>query len=318
MALVPMKALFEDAMKRKYTVGAYNIFNLDTMVAVLQAAEKEESPVILQLSMGSRKYQPYFSTFVQCVRMYAEAVTVPVGINHDHCKTVENAKEAVDYGIPSVMFDGSHLPFDENVRLTREVVRYAHSHDAWVEAELGRMAGFEDEVFGESTQFTDPQMAARFIAETGCDSLAVSVGTSHGGVLEDHPLPLHFEVLDAIRRAVPEGYPLVLHGAASVPEDLVAAINAQGAQVRQMRNCTEEDISRAAAYGVVKANMDVDNHLCYSAMIRRKQREILEKYDPRMYLKPAREAFEEEVRHKMKEVSRSSGKNWLKTEGRAL
>ena len=182
MALVTMKRLFDHAMKEKYTVGAYNVFNLDTLVAVLQAAEKEDSPVIVKLSMGSRKYQPYFETFVRCVKLYAEAVHVPVGLNHDHCKTVENAKEAIDYGIPSVMFDGSHLPFEENVASTREIVRYAHECGAWVEAELGKMAGFEDEVFAESTQFTDPHQAAEFIRLTGCDSLAVSVGTSHGGV----------------------------------------------------------------------------------------------------------------------------------------
>ena len=312
MALVTMKRLFDHAMKEKYTVGAYNVFNLDTLVAVLQAAEKEDSPVIVQLSMGSREYQPYFETFVRCVKLYAEAVHVPVGLNHDHCKTVEIAKEAIDYGIPSVMFDGSHLPFEENVASTREIVRYAHECGAWVEAELGKMAGFEDEVFAESTQFTDPHQAAEFIRLTGCDSLAVSVGTSHGGVAGDSSLKLHFDVLEAIRSAIPESYPLVLHGAASVPEELVRAINAQGAHVPQMRNCTEADISASAAYGVVKTNMDVDNHLCYSAAIRQKLGEITEKYDPRMYLKPAREAFETEVRHKMKNVSQSSGKNWLK------
>ena len=190
MALVTMKRLFDHAMKEKYTVGAYNVFNLDTLVAVLQAAEKEDSPVIVQLSMGSREYQPYFETFVRCVKLYAEAVHVPVGLNHDHCKTVENAKEAIDYGIPSVMFDGSHLSFEENVASTREIVRYAHECGAWVEAELGKMAGFEDEVFAESTQFTDPHQAAEFIRLTGCDSLAVSVGTSHGGVAGDSSLKL--------------------------------------------------------------------------------------------------------------------------------
>ena len=312
MALTDMGELFRHAMEEGYIVGAYNVFNLDTLIAVLRAAEREDSPVIVQLSMGSRKYQPYFSTFVQCVRLYAEAVSVPVGLNHDHCKAPENAIEAVDMGLPSVMFDGSHLSIEENIRHTREIAEYAHAHGVWVEAELGRMAGFEDDVFADSTQFTDPEAAAEFIRRTGCDSLAVSVGTSHGGVLADGPLPLHFEVLSAIRAAIPTGYPLVLHGAASVPENLVREINRQGAEVPQMRNCTEEDIAQSATYGVVKANMDVDNHLRYSAVIRQMQRENLDKYDPRLYLKPARDAFEDEVRHKIQCVSRSSGKNWLK------
>ena len=311
MALVDMNALFRYAMKGQYTVGAYNVFNLDTLIAVLQAAEAENSPVIVQVSMGCRKYQTDFSTFVQCVKLYADKAQVPVGFNHDHCISVDHAKEAIDYGIPSVMFDGSHLSFDENVQATCKIVKYAHSKGASVEAELGKMAGFEDDVFADSTEFTRPEAAARFIKLTGCDSLAVSVGTSHGGVLGDAPLTMHFEILSEIRRAIPDGFPLVLHGAASLPEALVEAVNLQGGEVPQMRNCSEEDISAAAKYGVVKANMDVDNHLCYTETIRRTLNEIRDRYDPRLYLKPAREAFMEEVRHKMRCVSMSSGRNWL-------
>lgn len=312
MALVPIKELFDHAIQNGYTVGAYNVFNLDTLTAVLQAAEKENSPVIVQLSMGSRKYQPYFAAFVECVKLFCNSVSVPVALNHDHCQTVSQVLEAIEFGFPSVMYDGSHETYEDNVMNTKKIVEYAHEHGVWVEAELGKMAGFEDDVFAQSTQFTDPQQAVEFIAQTGCDSLAVSVGTSHGGVAGDSNLVLHFDVLSAIRSAIPANYPLVLHGAASVPENLVNAINAQGANVPQMRNCSEEDIRAAAAFGVVKANMDVDNHLCYSEAIRRKLHQITEKYDPRQYLKPAREAFEAQVRHKMKNVSCSSGKNWLK------
>ncbi len=312
MCLVTMKQLFQHALIEKYTVGAFNVFNIDTLTAVLQAAEQENSPVIIQVSMGSRNYQRYFQAFVEAVKLYAQAVNVPVGLNHDHCQTVQNAIEAIDYGIPSVMFDGSHETLEDNIMHTRAVVEYAHAHHCWVEAELGKLPGFEDDVFSDSAAFTDPQMAAEFIARSGCDSLAVSVGTSHGGVNAQGDMPFHFEVLAAIRKAIPQDFPLVLHGAASLPVHLVEEINLQGAHVPQMRNCSEHDISGAAAYGVVKANMDVDNHLAYSAMIRQKLNEITDKYDPRLYLKPAREAFAMEVRHKMANVVHSSGKNWLK------
>lgn len=310
MALVQINEMMRRAIHGHYITGAFNVFNLDTLVAVLEAAQAENSPVIVQFSMGSRKYQPYFPAFVEAVKGFARAVEVPVSLNHDHCQRIESAREAIDLGIGSVMFDGSHLSFEDNMASTRQIADYAHAKGAFVEAELGMLPGFEDEVFAENARFTDPELAARFIRETGCDALAVSVGTSHGGVHASSDMPLHFEVLARIREAIGPAFPLVLHGAASLPERLIQEVNRWGAQVPQMRNCAEADIARSAVYGVYKANMDVDNQLAYTAAVRKNLQEITEKYDPRGYLRMGREAFSQEVRHKLREVCHSSGKAW--------
>jgi len=310
MALVQIDKMMRRAVDEGYITGAFNVFNLDTLVAVLEAAQSENSPVIVQVSMGSRKYQPYFSAFLESVKLFAREVKIPVALNHDHCQTVEHALEAIDLGVGSVMFDGSHLSFEENAAKTKKVADYAHARGAFVEAELGRLPGFEDEVFAQSAQFTKPELAATFIRLTGCDALAVSVGTSHGGVNASGDMPLHFEVLADIRKAIGPEFPLVLHGAASLPEELVQEVNRWGANVPQMRNCSEQDIAKAAAYGVYKANMDVDNHLAYTAAVRQNLIRVTEKYDPRSYLKAGREAFALEVRHKLRNVCHSSGKAW--------
>ena len=310
MALVQINEMMRHSLADHYITGAFNVFNIDTLVAVLQAAQAENSPVIVQLSMGFRKYQPYFSAFVKAVKIFASTVDVPVALNHDHCQNIENAKEAIDLEIGSVMFDGSHLSFEDNVASTRQVVEYAHSHHAFVEAELGKLPGFENEVFVQNAQFTDPVMAEKFIRLTGCDALAVSVGTSHGGVSAETDMPLHFDVLAAIRKAISPTFPLVLHGAASLSEELVQEVNRWGAHVSQMRNCCENDIAKAAAYGVYKANMDVDNQLAFTAAVRQQLLEVTEKYDPRGYLKVGREAFTQEVRHKIRNVCHSNGKAW--------
>ena len=313
MALVKMARLMEDALEKKYTVGAYNIFNIETLSAVLEAAEEEDSPLILQVSMGARRHQYNLECFIESVKLYAEAVKIPVAINHDHCMNLEAAKSAVDMGLSSVMFDGSHLEYEENIKQTKRIVEYAHKKDVWVEAELGSIPGMEDDAFSENTVFTDPSQVTGFVERSGCDSLAVSVGTSHGGVKADDYLTFRFDILKEIHAKLGR-YPLVLHGAASFPEALVNEINSYGASVSQMRNCSEKDVSEAGKYGVCKANMDVDNFLLYTAAIRKYHLEHPEKYDPRGYLRLARESFKNEVAHKMRNVSRSSGKNWLKGE----
>ena len=305
--LVQPRDLFPGCLKENYMIGAFNVFNLDTATAVLEAAAGEHSPAILQVSMGARRYAASLPLFIEVLRLCIEHYDVPVILHHDHCPSVEACKEAIDMGFPSVMFDGSHLPFEENVKATREVTAYAHKRNRWVEAELGSIPGFEDEVFSDKAVFTDPEMAKSFVEKTGCDSLAVAAGTSHGGVLSEHSLKLDFAQLEKIRRALP-GYPLVLHGGASLPEELIDAVNAQGAKVPYMRNVSESDIALCRNYGVVKVNMDVDNFMVYTTKVRETLNRHPDKYDPRVYLKEAKTAFEEQVRHKMRDVLHSARK----------
>lgn len=307
MSLVPPEKLYQHAIDHGYCLGAFNIYDLEMLKAVIGAAEQEHSPVIIQVSMGGRKYFGDLAKFVQVIRLYARDSIAPVMINHDHCTTFKACREAIEAGVDAVMFDGSHYPYQENIDKTREVVEYAHAHNVWVEAELGQLPGFEDEVFAESVAYTDPDLVPDFIGRTGCDALAVSVGTSHGGVIAGDYLPLDFERLGQIAERV-HGYPLVLHGAASLPPHLIDAVNAYGGEVPYMRNCAEEDIARVSGYGVRKANMDVDNFLCFTAALRKYLLHAPAEYNPRGYLKAARAAFAEEVRHKMKNIMHSSGR----------
>lgn len=299
--------LFAKAMQEHYIVGAYNACNLETLSAILDAAQAERSPVIVQISMGARKHLSQWPLFAQTVRLYAQAYDVPVVLQHDHCPSVEACLEAVEAGILSVMFDGSHLPMEENIEKTRFLAQRLHEKGGWIEAEIGKLPGFEDMVFSESAEMTTPETARYFCEATGCDALAVSVGTSHGGVRAPADLPFDFDRLRAIHEAIPE-MPLVLHGAASLPRELIDYPNRFGGEVEPLRNCSEADICRSAQYGVCKANMDVDNFLCFTGAIREFFHQQPDKYDPRAYLKPAREAFCQEVRHKMRCVTRSSGR----------
>lgn len=311
MALVRMKELLQDALEKHYTVGAFNFFDLNMLYAIMEAAKAEDSPVIVQICMGGRNYMKSFPRMVRIVKEYCSDYGIPTVLNHDHCPTVEEAMYAIDCGIDSVMFDGSALSFEDNVRQTKRIVAYAHGRGAAVEAELGCLPGFEDMVFAETAVLTDPKSAKRFVELTQCDALAVSVGTAHGGVLTTEHLPLYFDRLQSIMEAVPE-LPLVLHGAASLPAELFERINQWGGRVEQMRICSEKDISKCGAYHVCKANMDVDNFIVYTAEIRKKLMTEPQEYNPKGYTEAAREAFMEEVRHKMRDVTRSTGHNWLK------
>ncbi len=306
MSIISPKTLFENAIKNNYAVGAFNVFDLETLQAVIGAAEKEHSAAVIQVSMGARKYAQNFEAFIKVIKIYAEASPMPFIIHHDHCTSVENCFEAVDAGMQSVMFDGSHHDFETNIALTKQVTEYAHAHGAWVEAELGCLPGFEDKVFGENAVFTNPKLVPEFIARSGCDSLAVAAGTSHGGVKAEGYLPLDSALIKKIAGAMP-GYPFVLHGAASLPPELIGRCNEYGAQVEFFRNCSEQSISEACKSGICKANMDVDNFLVFTTAIRRFFLEKPGIYDPRKYLAPARDAFESEVRHKMRDVTHSSG-----------
>ena len=306
MGLKNPKEIYDHAIKNDYALGAFNTFSLETALAVMDAAEEMRSPAIIQVSMGARKFVKNLDVYVEMLRRLADKYEVPFFIQHDHCPTVEACKEAIEAGCQSVMFDGSHLPYEDNVEQTKEIVEYAHKRNIWVEAELGCLPGFEDFVFAEKAVYTNPQKAKEFIALTGCDALAVAVGTSHGGVRGDDYLPLDLELMKKIAAEKP-GYPFVLHGAASLPPELITACNEQGGKVEYLRNCSEESIAAAVKAGAKKVNMDVDNFLVYTTEVRKFLNEKPSIYDPRKYLKPAEEAFQREVMHKMLKVRGSSG-----------
>ena len=307
MPLVSAREIYQHAIENDYILGAFNVFNLDTLLSVLDAAHKEASPVIVQVSMGGRRYFDNLKKFVKLIKEYAKDCDADVMINHDHCTTFEQCKSAIDTGVHSVMIDGSHKAYKENISITKKVAEYAHEKGVWVEAELGCLPGLEDDIFAETAVFTDPSLVAEFISMSHCDSLAVAVGTSHGGVKADDYLKIDFDRLKKINEAVP-GYPLVLHGAASLPPHLIDEINSYGGEVEYYRNASEADIAKSHEFGVRKANMDVDNFLVYTTQVRRYLLENPSQYNPRNYLKPAREVFCEEVRHKMRNVLKSSNR----------
>lgn len=306
MAIKSPKMLYDLACQNKFGLGAFNVYSLESMLAVMEAAEAQSAPVILQVSMGARGYVRHLKAFVDTLRRFSEEYAAPMFLQHDHCATAEACKEALDAGLQAVMFDGSHLDYEENIRQTARVAAYAHDRGAWVEAELGRLPGFEDLVFSESAVFTPPEKIADFIGRSGCDALAVAVGTSHGGVSGDGYLPLRVDLLDEIVTACP-GFPFVLHGGASLPPALICACNAQGAQVEYLRNCSEEDIALAVRHGIRKVNMDVDNFLSFTTAARAHLREKPAVYDPRKYLGKGMKAFQVEVEHKLRDVVKGAG-----------
>lgn len=310
MGLVPMQEMAAHALRQGYAVGAYNVYDWDTLFAVLEAAEKEDSPAIVQLSMGARKHVPGFALFFRSVQEAAMGCKAPIAIQHDHCGTMEAATQALQMGFTAVMFDGSHLPYEENRLKTAQITKLAHERGAWLEAELGSIPGFEDMVYSGNAESTDPRLAAQFVEATGCDALAVSVGTSHGGVRAGGPLPFHHSLLKDIHLHLPD-YPLVLHGAASLPKELIQAVNDLGGAVETVYNCSEADIAQAGNSGVFKLNMDVDNQLAWNAAVRRDLLENSGRYDPRPILRAGREAFRDEVCHKMRYVSGTAEKSWL-------
>lgn len=306
MSLITAKKLFERSFQQNFSLAAFNVFNVESLQAVVEACEHEKSPAIIQISSGARKYMQDEILFLDYVKAILEKSKCSFVLHHDHIKSVEEAKKAVDMGFSSVMFDGSALPFEENVTRTREIVEYAHKKGVWVEAELGSIPGFEDEVFSEHAKFTDKESVNHFIEATGCDSLAVSVGTAHGGVLSAEHLPLHFDILEEILQ-VRRGYIFVLHGGASMPKELINKVNECGGKVPELKICSETDIAKACKMGVKKVNMDVDNFLAFTYELRKMLIENSQIYDPRKYLKCGKDGFKEEVIHKLKNVVCSSG-----------
>ena len=307
MSLVDPKQLYKEAKDRGCALAAFNIYSLESLNAVLEEKEKKQAASIVQISIGSRKYVKDFSLFVKVMRMYCERSKARVFIQHDHCKTIEECSSAIEAGVQAVMFDGSHLPFEDNIAETKKVVELAHEKGVWVEAELGRIPGFEDTVFSGHAEYTNPDKAKEFIERTGCDALAISVGTSHGGVLTDKNLDIDFDLLKRILEIDP-AFPFVLHGAASLPSELIEQCNLTGMNVPDWKMCLEKDIRRAVELGVSKTNMDVDNFIVTTTAARNAMINKPDVYDPRKYLAPAYSAFEKEVEHKLENVVLSAGR----------
>ncbi len=306
MPLSTPKEMFDKAYEGKYAIGAFNVNNMEIVQGIMEAAEEEKSPVILQVSKGARSYagQNYI---IKLVEAAVENSTVPVVLHLDHGDSFELCKAVIDGGFTSVMIDGSHLPYEENVALTKKVVDYAHERGVWVEAELGQLAGVEEHVSAEHSVYTDPNQAVDFVEKTKCDSLAVAIGTSHGAYKFKGEPKLDFERLAKITELLP-GYPLVLHGSSSVPQEFVEMANQYGAKIGGARGVPEDMLREAAKMGVCKINIDTDIRLAMTAVIRKEFHDHPENFDPRKYLGPARKAVKEMVQRKIRNVLGSSNK----------
>lgn len=297
MPLIPMAQMLDEAARGGYGVGAFNANNMEQIQAILQAARENNSPVIIQASRGALKYtnMVYLKYLVQAA--VEENPDLPVALHLDH-GTVEAAQIAISLGFTSVMIDGSHYPFEENVRLTRQVVDMAHAHGVTVEAELGTLGGIEEDVKGE-VQLTDPDQAEEFVKRTGCDALAVAIGTSHGAYKFQSEPKLALDLVSEISERV--RIPLVMHGSSSVPQDLVKSINRHGGRLENTFGVPVEAIQAAIQRGVCKVNVDTDLRLAATAAVRRVLAEEPEKFDPRDYMGPARDAMAEVVGLRMRQ-----------------
>lgn len=305
MPLVGPKEMFKKAYEGRYAIGAFNVNNMEIMQGIMAAAVQEKSPVILQVSAGARKYagQVYILKLVQAAM--EEEPDIPVVLHLDHGPSYEMCKACIDGGFTSVMIDGSHLPYEENIAITKMVVDYARPRGVWVEAELGKLAGVEEHVKSDSHVYTDPDQAVDFVKRTGCDSLAIAIGTSHGAYKFKGDATLDFPRLETITQKLP-GYPLVLHGASSVPGEFVEMCNKYGGKVGGAKGVPEDMLRMAAQMGVCKINVDTDIRLAVTATIRKFFVEQPEQFDPRSYLAPAREAVKNMVAHKIRDVMGSS------------
>ena len=308
MALITSEEMFRKALKSDYAIGAFNVNNMEIIQGIVEAAGEENAPLILQVSAGARKYAkgPYLRHLVEAA---IEDTGVDVCLHLDHGEDFEICKQCVDDGFTSVMIDGSKHPFEENISLTKEVVEYAHAHGVVVEAELGKLAGIEDNinVDARSATFTDPDEAAEFVERTGVDSLAIAIGTSHGAYKFKGDPYLDFERLKAIHKLIPDT-PLVLHGASTVLKEFVDRCNEYGGKIPGAQGVPEEMIREAVKHGVCKVNIDTDLRLAMTAEIRRVFIEQPDVFDPRKYLGPGREAIKRMVQHKIRDVLNASNK----------
>ena len=306
MPLTGPKEMFDRAYKEGYAVGAFNVNNMEIIQGIMLAASEERAPLILQVSAGARKYagQNYIIKLIEAALMDTD---LPVVLHLDHGQDFDICKACVDGGFTSVMVDGSHLPYEENIALTKKVVEYAHDCGVWVEAELGRLAGVEEEVVAEKSIYTDPDQAVDFVQRTGCDSLAIAIGTSHGAYKFTGDAKLDFPRLEKISKMMP-GYPLVLHGSSSVPQEFVDMANKYGGKIGGARGVPEDLLRKAATMGICKINIDTDIRLAMTANIRKVFAEQPEIFDPRGYLTPARQAVKDMVQHKIRNVLGCSNK----------
>ena len=326
LGLVNTKDMFAKAMAGKYAIPAFNFNNMEQLQAIIQACTEKESPVILQVSKGARNYanQTLLRYMAQGAVEYSREISngkgpVPICLHLDHGDSFELCKSCIDFGFSSVMIDGSHLPYEENVELTKKVCEYAHQFGVTVEGELGVLAGVEDEVSAAESHYTKPEEVVDFVNRTGCDSLAISIGTSHGaykftpeqctvdpktGLLV--PPPLAFDVLKAIEEQLP-GFPIVLHGSSSVPQDEVKIINENGGALKAAVGIPEEQLREAAKSAVCKINIDSDSRLAMTAGIRKVFAEKPAEFDPRKYLGPARDRMKAMYTHKIVNVLGSKG-----------
>ncbi len=314
MGLVTTKKMFENAYVGKYAVGAFNVNNMEIVQGIMDAAIESNSPVILQVSSGARKYASgiYLKKLVEAAVEDAKAkgFDIDVALHLDHGDSFELCKDCIDNGFTSVMIDGSKYTFEENIEITKKVVEYAHARGVVVEAELGKLSGVEDEVnvSAEDSSYTSPDEAFEFVKRTGCDSLAIAIGTSHGAFKFKGEAKLKFDILEKISDLLP-GYPLVLHGASSVPAEFVDMCNKYGGNIPGAKGVPEELLRQAASFGVCKINIDSDIRLAMTANIRKCFSETPEIFDPRTYLGLARSAVKDMVKHKIENVLGSAGKN---------
>ncbi|MCP3175542.1 MAG: class II fructose-bisphosphate aldolase [Desulfuromonadales bacterium] len=316
LGLVNTRDMFQKAVGGGYAIPAYNFNNLEQLQAIVMACAETASPVIIQVSKGARSYAN--STMLRYMALGAVEMVremgsnIPIALHLDHGDSLELCQSCVDSGFSSVMIDGSHLPYEENVALTRQVVEYAHAHDVTVEGELGVLAGIEDEVQADHSTYTKPEEVEDFVKKTGVDSLAISIGTSHGAYKfklkegEQVP-PLRFDILTEIEKRIP-GFPIVLHGASSVVQDYVRLINAYGGRMEGAVGVPEDQLRQAAASAVCKINIDSDGRLAVTAKVREYLANHPEEFDPRKYLGEARKELITLIKHKNETVLGSAGK----------
>lgn len=302
MALVGTKKMFEMAYKGGYAIGAFNVNNMEITQGIISAIAEEKAPLILQISRGARKYasMSYLRGIIDVA--VAENPDIPIAMHLDHGDTFETCKQCVDDGFTSVMIDASHHPYEENVRITKQVAEYAHDHGVVVEAELGQLGGIEEDVVGVddiSAHLTDPDQVVDFVGKTGVDSLAIACGTSHGAYKFKSEPKLAFDVIQECADKLP-GFPLVMHGSSSVLKEFVDLINKYGGNMPNAMGVPEEAITKASKMAVCKVNIDTDLRLALTAKIRQVFAEKPGEFDPRKYLGPGRDAIKEMVKHKLK------------------
>ena len=308
MPIVNSKELLKKAYEGGYALGAFNVNNMEIIQGITEGAKLENAPLILQVSAGARKYAKHVY-LMKLIEAAVEDTDLPIVVHLDHGPDFETCKSCIDGGFTSVMIDGSHLPFEENIALTRKVVEYAHDRNVTVEGELGRLAGVEDEVKvkAEDSSYTDPDQVQEFAERTGVDSLAIAIGTSHGAFKFKGTPKLRFDILEEVARRLP-GFPIVLHGASSVIPEFVDMVTQYGGKMPGAQGVPEDMLRKAASMAVCKINIDSDLRLAMTGTLRKYLYEHPEDFDPRKYMGPCRDAIREMVRHKIVDVLGCNGK----------